>query len=84
MSKEEFKEEFVIIEEKNKIVQVPITVRQSPDGPRYSFALLREFVRDGNVSRTPWFMKRHIADLRRVLDQVELYFEALEAEQRRK
>ncbi len=84
MPKEDFTEITTIFDTVEKIVQVPITVRETPDGNKYSFALMREFVRGGKSERTPFFFKRHIAGMRRMLDAVENWFEAKETEKRDK
>lgn len=83
MPKDDFTEIALVVDPKEKLVLVPITSRETSDGPKFSFALLREFTRNGETARTPWFFARHIAGIRRALDQIENWFEA-EAKKGRK
>lgn len=45
---------------------------------RISFMLGREFERDGKTERSPFISSRHIAGVRRLLDQLERHAEVLE------
>ncbi len=83
MPSEEFKEVAVVIESKEGICMAPITVRETTEGKKFSFAPLREFERAGEKARTCWFFKRHINSLRRLLDDVENWFEKQEALERK-
>lgn len=83
MPKEEFNQIALLEDPQDRVVLAPITVRETPDGRKYSFALLREFIRDNAPARTCWFQRRHIAALRRTLDEVENWYEAEEKRQRK-
>lgn len=74
MAKDNFQETAVLVDPTEKIVQGVITTRETPDGPKFSFALLRDFVRDGQNARTPWMSAKHIAGIRRVLDMIEAWY----------
>lgn len=70
MAKEEFNQ-VEVIEDEEKVVQGVITARVAPNGvTKYSFALLRDFVRNGENSRTPWMTERHIDAMERVLGKI--------------
>lgn len=85
MPSSEFTEVAVLTDPVEKLVQAVITARETPEGVKYSFSLLREFIRDGQTARTPWYSPRYIAGIRRALDLVESWFEkeALERKKRR-
>ena len=74
MPKENFVEEVTFTDTDDKSVQIVVTARTDPNGDKkLSFAILREFIRNGERGRTPWLTKRHVAATRRLLDRVETY-----------
>ena len=74
MSREEFIEVKVLKESQEGVAIAPITVRTAIDGSkRMTFSLMREFVKESASSRTCWFQKKHIASMRRLLDEVDKF-----------
>ena len=61
-------------------VSVDVTSRQLGNGSQlFSFMMAREYSDpEGNKRNTPWMQRRHIVDLRRLLDEVEDYLDDLE------
>jgi len=74
MPKESFTEKITFTDTEDKSVQIVVTARIDPNGDeKLSFAILREFIRNGEPGRTPWLTKRHVEATRRLLDRVETY-----------
>lgn len=56
----------------------PITVREVDGNVRFSFAIMREFDRNGRTERTAYLHRRHVEAARRLLDQVEEHLDKQE------
>ncbi len=69
MTKANFSELDVIADPEG--VVAPIAIRERHDRREFSFALMKEFEREGRTERTAWLQKRHIPAARRLLDIVE-------------
>jgi NAD(P)H-dependent FMN reductase len=59
-----------------------ITRRIYNDIPRYSFAFMKEFERNGKTERSHWQEKRHLDSLRKLIERVEAWVEMTEDRER--
>lgn len=62
--------EIAALYDDEKVLVVPVTARQLPDGSkRFSCAFQREYVTgDGTIRRTYWLQLSHLRRLRKLLD----------------
>lgn len=76
MPKSDFVELAVLRDPDGLGVVAPITVRKRPNGfVQISFAVFKEFERGGETQRTSFLNRRHIGALRKLLDEIESFFE---------
>ena len=80
MSEEKRFREIALISDPETGVIATIQVRDRNGQPRLSFAFMKEFDRDGRVERSAFLEKRHVAAVRRLMDQLD---ERLEVEEDR-
>jgi hypothetical protein len=78
MAKEDFKE-IAVVTDSDNLIEIVITCRDSAEGPKYSFAVMRGFIQtDGNQGRTCWHFSRHVDAIKDALDELENWFEKQE------
>jgi hypothetical protein len=69
MSRHEFREVEVLRE--GELICV-VTARTTADGKDYhAFAILKEYERDGQIYRSGFMNRRHVASARKLLERVE-------------
>lgn len=71
-------QDFTVVDTLRDPDGVVATVTERARDGRISFALGKEYDRGGSVQRTPYLGRRHIAALRRVIDDLEERLELLE------
>ena len=54
---------------------VAIVITKRIDAPFHSFAIVKEFERDGQVIRTNFLARRHAAGIRRLLTKLEAWID---------
>jgi hypothetical protein len=69
--------ELTVLDDPDGVI-APITMSEKDGSIRFSFALMREFDKNGEVSRTAFLNKRHIAAAIRLLERLA---EAIDAEE---
>lgn len=71
----------IVADPESAVVLAELTsMDTSLGGKRFTFALKRDYITGNGVKRTNFFLKSHIAAIRRTLDAVELELEQAETE----
>jgi hypothetical protein len=63
-------------------VVATITAREVKGIRRFTFALVKEYDKDGVTHQSHWFDKHHLSDIQRLIDRVEARVETLEDQSR--
>jgi hypothetical protein len=63
-------EEIHVLRKEDGVVAV-ITRYQQGGTPRYSFSFYKEYDRDGEIRRSHWLDRRHLASVRELTDEVD-------------
>ncbi len=75
--------EHTVIKGAGKVVVAPVTFRKRISGEKvFSFMISRIYEHSEGHGRTPWLFRRHIPEIRKLLDEVEQVL-ALEEERSR-
>lgn len=82
MSRNRFTEVDLVRDPDNSGVVAVISKRDRPKGAEYSFALMKEFERNGTTERTAFMQRRHVDGANRLLELVSDRLDALEDEER--
>lgn len=71
---------FEIIKEFRSVdgVVAIVTARVKNGRKSYTFALKKEFDKDGETAQTPWLQKQHVGSVRELLNQVEDFIQQTE------